>query len=195
VTDEVLMRLVRDGDLAKLGLLFERHHTSLYDFFYRTTGDRGAAEDMVQDVFVRILKYRRTFRNQGRFVGWLFHIARNTRADHFRSRQREERLSGEEAETPSTAPAVHEVMEADEQRSILHKALMQLPDEKREVIVLARYQGMKHDQIAEVLDVDVGTARVRLHRAINELRSLVSILSKKEPPCAVEKPEANLRIV
>jgi HEAT repeat protein len=58
VTDEVLMLAVRDGDLAKLGLLFERYHRALFDFLSRMTGDRTAAEDLVQDVFVRILKYR-----------------------------------------------------------------------------------------------------------------------------------------
>src|SRR5262245_55752354 len=163
------MQAVRDGDIAKLGLLFERYYTSLFDFFHRTTGNRTAAEDLVQEVFVRVLKYRRTFRHEGRFVGWLFHIARNARVDHYRSRQLEEPLSGNEPEPSSAAPPLDQVMEAEERRSILRRALMRLDDDKRDVIVLARYQGMKHEQIAEILDVDVGTARVRLHRAINEL--------------------------
>ena len=75
------MRAVRDGDLAKLGTLFERHHEWLFDFLSRMTGDRTAAEDLTQDVFVRMLKYRGTFRNDGRFETWMFHIARNARAD------------------------------------------------------------------------------------------------------------------
>ena len=87
VTDEILMIAVRDGDLAKLGLLFERYHTALFDFLSRTTGDRAAAEDLVQDVFVRILKYRRTYRDHSCFETWMFRIARNSRADHFRKRE------------------------------------------------------------------------------------------------------------
>ena len=78
------MRAVREGDLTRMGLLFERHHRPLFDFLYRMTGDRGAAEDLVQDVFVRMLRYRSTYRDEGRFETWMFRIARNVRADHFR---------------------------------------------------------------------------------------------------------------
>src|SRR5262245_493083 len=87
VTDEALMQAVRDGDLAKLGVLFERHHRSLFDFLCRVTGDRAKAEDLVQDVFVRMLKYRATYRDDGRFETWMFHLARNARADYFRLRR------------------------------------------------------------------------------------------------------------
>ena len=74
MTDEALMRAVRDGDVARLGELFERHHRSVFDFLVRMTGDRASAEDMVQDVFVRMLKYRATFRDDGRFETWMFRI-------------------------------------------------------------------------------------------------------------------------
>ena len=69
------MQAVRDGDVAKLGPLFERYHIPLFDFLARVTGDQTAAEDLVQDTFVRILKYRSTFRDGGRFETWLFRIA------------------------------------------------------------------------------------------------------------------------
>ena len=61
------MIAVREGDLAKLGLLFERYHVALFDFLNRMTGDWTAAEDLVQDIFIRILKYRATYRDGGRF--------------------------------------------------------------------------------------------------------------------------------
>ena len=75
------------GDIAKLGILFERHHRALFDFLVRMTGNVSAAEDLVQDVFVRVLKYRATWRSEGRFETWLFRIARNARADYFRTRR------------------------------------------------------------------------------------------------------------
>src|SRR5947207_15561366 len=86
MTDEALMLAVRNGDVAKLGTLFERYHVALFDFLCRTTGDRTAAEDLVQDVFVRILKYRHTYPDDSCFETWLFRIARNARADFFRRR-------------------------------------------------------------------------------------------------------------
>ena len=64
------MRAVRNGDVARLGTLFERHHGSVFDFLCRMTGNRTVAEDLTQDVFVRILKYRATFRDEGRFETW-----------------------------------------------------------------------------------------------------------------------------
>ena len=67
-TDERLMLAVRDGDVGKLGLLFERHHQTLFSFFCRLTGNRAIAEDLVQDVFFRVLKYRKSFRDDSRFV-------------------------------------------------------------------------------------------------------------------------------
>src|ERR1044071_2973747 len=85
-TDETLMHAVREGDLAKLGSLFDRYHLPLFDFLNRMTGNRHAAEDLVQEVFLRILKYRASWREGARFETWLFRIARNARADYFSGR-------------------------------------------------------------------------------------------------------------
>jgi RNA polymerase sigma-70 factor (ECF subfamily) len=104
VTDEALMRAVRDGDVAQLGTLFERYHVPLFDFLVRMTGDRTAAEDLVQDIFMRVLKYRSTFRDAGSFETWLFRIARNARADYFRKRQSNEPLVEKNFERPDAGP-------------------------------------------------------------------------------------------
>src|SRR5688500_20231791 len=101
------MRAVRDGDIGQLGVLFERYHGPVFDFLSRMTGDRLAAEDMVQDVFIRILKYRGTFRDEGSFETWLFRIARNARADYFRQRTPADALGEEALErvAPTAGPA------------------------------------------------------------------------------------------
>src|SRR5215207_11561534 len=98
------MRAVRDGDIGQLGVLFERYHGPVFDFLSRMTGDRLAAEDMVQDVFMRILKYRGTFRDGGSFETWLYRIARNARADYFRQRAPLEPLEGDALERPEPQP-------------------------------------------------------------------------------------------
>jgi RNA polymerase sigma factor (sigma-70 family) len=97
------MEAVRNGDLAKLGILFERHHRALFDFLVRMTSSPSTAEDLVQDVFVRVLKYRGTWRGEGRFDTWLFRIARNARADYFRTRPPNAPID-DAAEYPSHAP-------------------------------------------------------------------------------------------
>src|SRR5260370_9493927 len=83
-TDVGLMLQVRDGDGETLGVLFERHPAPLYNFYTKLTGDRALSEDLVQEVFLRILRHRKTFRDGTPFRAWIYQIARNARIDHFR---------------------------------------------------------------------------------------------------------------
>jgi RNA polymerase sigma-70 factor (ECF subfamily) len=178
VTDETLMDGVRNGDFGKLGILFERHHRALFDFLARVTGDAAAAEDLVQDVFVRVLKYRATWRGEGRFETWLFRIARNSRADYFKNRPADAPID-EAAEHPSRAPLPADTLARDRDVARLQCALMLLREDKRELIVLARYRGMKLDAIADLLGIEVGTVKVRIHRAVRELRDIFLQLDER----------------
>jgi RNA polymerase sigma-70 factor (ECF subfamily) len=195
VTDEALMTAVRSGDLGKLGILFERYHGPLFDFLARMTGDRTAAEDLVQDIFVRILKYRATFRDGGSFETWLYRIARNARADYFRQRTPVEPLEGEALDRPEPAPGPALRLMADRDRARLKRALMLLPEDKRELLVLARYRDMKYERIAEILGIEVGAVKVRVHRAIRELRTLFLQLRDETPSCDVKTPGRTFQII
>src|SRR5215470_5016737 len=94
-TDESLMLAVRNGELDQFAVLFERHHDRLFSFFYRMTADPPASEDLTQDVFFRMLKYRSSFGEDSDFRAWMYQIARNVRADHFRKRMAEAELPGD----------------------------------------------------------------------------------------------------
>jgi RNA polymerase sigma factor (sigma-70 family) len=83
-SDNELMGEVRSGDLDKLGLLFERHKDALFGYFYRNTHSAEISEDLVQSVFLRILKYRARFSGDGKFTTWMYHIAHNVHTDHFK---------------------------------------------------------------------------------------------------------------
>ena len=195
-TDENLMLAVRAGDVSQLGLLFDRHHRALFDFFARMTGSRAIAEDLVQDVFFRILKYRATFRADSRFKAWMFHIARNARVDYYRKHHPETVLPEDDtAGFQSPGPAPSHRLEQEEQITLLECAMFKLPAEKREVLVLSRYQEMKYEQIAEVMGCEVGTVKVRVHRALNELREIFLKLSSEKLPCNVKKSGNSLRIM
>ena len=181
------MRAVRDGDVGQLGVLFERYHGPVFDFLSRMTGDRLAAEDMVQDVFMRILKYRATYRDGGSFETWLFRIARNARADYFRQRPPVDALGDDVLERPETQPGPARRLEAARERDRLRRALMQLREDKRELLVLARYRDMKYEQIADILGIEVGAVKVRVHRALRELREIF-LEMKDENPTWTAKP-------
>ncbi len=195
-TDENLMLAVRDGDVAKLGVLFNRHHRALFDFFFRLTGSPAVADDLVQDVFFRILKYRKTFRHESWFKAWMFHIARNARVDYYRSHRGEAILEdGHAGGLESSLPPPGQQLEHRQQAMLLECALFQLSPEKREVLVLSRYQDMKYEEIAELMSCQVGTVKTRVHRALKELRELFLKLSSEKPPCNVKKSESNLQVI
>lgn len=187
VNDEALMRAVREGDLGKLGALFDRYHGPLFDFLNRMTGRRDVAEDLVQEVFLRILKYRATYRDEARFETWVFRIARNARADYFTKRDTVEPLSDEALESPDEAPGPEGTLEQEHESARLRCALMTLREDRRELLILARYQGMKHEAIAELLGIDTGAVKVRIHRALKELRDTFERLAER-PSCDVKTP-------
>ena len=194
-TDENLMLAVRNGDVGKLGLLFDRHHRALFDFFFRLTGRRPVADDLVQDVFFRILKYRKTFRDESWFKAWMFHIARNARFDYYRSHKAEEILEDDADAFRSSSPLPGQQLEDRQQALLLECALFKLSPEKREVLILSRYQDMKYEQIAELMNCEVGTVKTRVHRALNELRDIFLQLSSEKPSCNVKRSENSLRIM
>jgi RNA polymerase sigma factor (sigma-70 family) len=175
--DHVVMLKVRDGDVAKLGLLFERYQGVLFNFFLRLTGNRQISEDLVQDVFFRMLKYRHTYLDESDFTTWMYQIARNVRFDYFRKRKREVMLNEEENERVSPGPGQGEKLERDQQVVLLRGALARLPEEKREILLLSRFQNLKYDQIARILCCDVGTVKVRVYRAVRELGEIFFRLS------------------
>jgi RNA polymerase sigma-70 factor (ECF subfamily) len=167
----------------------------LFDFLSRITGDRVAAEDLVQDVFVRILKYRATYRDGGSFETWLYRIARNARADYFRRRTVSEPLVDEAFEQPERSAGPAQRLEHARDAARLKRALMMLRDDKRELIVLARYRALKHEQIAELLGIETGAVKVRLHRALRELRDIFLKLSDESSPCSVKTSTRALQII
>src|SRR4029077_10658289 len=171
--DEDLMLQVRDGAGETLGVLFDRYQTPLFNFYSKLTGDRTLSEDLVQEVFFRILKYRHSYRPGTPFRAWMYQIARNARQDYHRKHPQSLPVE------PEMSPAVisADSADAEQQAALLHRALLMLPDEKREVLVLSRFQELKYEEIARLLDCEVGTVKVRVHRALRELRGIFEKLT------------------
>ncbi|MEE9168412.1 MAG: RNA polymerase sigma factor [bacterium] len=177
ISDNELMLSVREGAVDKLGLLFERHHVPLYNFFLKLVGNREISEDLVQEVFLRILKHRKTYRGESKFTSWMYQIARNARVDYYRKRKLEVSTDEEEMEPVSQDPMPTDDLETGQETALLRTALNRLPFKKREVLVLSRFHDMKYEEIAKVLNCPVSTVKVLVHRAIKDLRSIFYELS------------------
>jgi len=160
------METVRSGDLGGLAVLFERHHRPLFNYFVHLNGNRELSEDLVQDVFMRMLKYRQTFKPDRPFAAWMYQIARNAQADSLQKRKFEVGLGDKEF---ASEHAMDENLTRKQEISILRRAMARLPLEKRELLVLSRFQNMKYEHIAEILGCEPGTVKVRVFRAMRAL--------------------------
>ena len=173
-SDHILMIAVRAGEIRQLGTLFERYHRRLYGFFLRMTNQPAVSEDLVQIVFYRILKYRHTYRDEGKFSAWIFHLARKVAADHFR-KHASTPVPTDPADLPAQPdpdPQPSERAATTEDVTLLRTARAHLPLVHREVLVLSRLQQLDHKEVARLLDCSVGAVKVRAHRALKELRDL-----------------------
>lgn len=179
MTDRELMLEVRDGRTPALGELFERNHERIFRFCMRMTGSRQHSEDLVQDVFMRMLKYRKTYRDDFEFAPWMYRLARNACTDHFRRGPRPSESLESAADLVSDEPLASVVSEHDESVALLRRALLRLPLQRREVLVLSRFEFKSYDEIATLLNCSVGAVKVRVHRAVKHLRQIYTELASE----------------
>jgi RNA polymerase sigma-70 factor (ECF subfamily) len=167
------MQEVKAGRLDRLGELFGRYSQKLYAFFYRMTGEREVSQDLVQNVFERILKYRHTFTGDG-FITWMYHLARNVSADHFRKAGKFRYSKDLDTWSDKVADSVQTDagMQKEQELQLLQLALQKLSVDRREVITLSRYQELKYEEIARILDCTEGAVKVRVHRAMQDLKTI-----------------------
>lgn len=173
LSDNALMLKVKNGDIDKMGLLYERYHRQLYRFIFNMTKQKELSEDMVQNIFLRMLKYPDGFMGFGEYKMWMYHIARNAIYDHFRKVKKaplntdvknfEERIEGEQYSDAR--------LEKEQELRILETAMEKLSDENRELLILCRFQELKYHEIAKILNTTEGAIKVRVHRALNQLKS------------------------
>ena len=168
------MLRVKAGDLNKMGLLFERYHRELFGFLYHMSGRPDASEDMVQTVFYRMLKYRHTFTGEGAFRTWMYHLARNVFADSVqKNKQSAQHYDvADYAERVGGGTMADESIQREQELALLQDALARLDPGHREVLILSRYQELKYEEIARILNTTEGAVKVRVHRAMQELKTI-----------------------
>lgn len=174
-----LMARVRDGDREAVIGIVERYQDELIGFFYHLSWDQLTAEELAQDVFVRLYNARERWQPTARLRTWLYRIAHNLWIDHLRRRRSLVSLDAERGEEglrlsdAIAAPAEPDpdARERDAQiRTRVRSALAELPDGQREVFILANDQGLKYQEIAGILGIPEGTVKSRMHHAVRFLR-------------------------
>ncbi|MBO0320755.1 RNA polymerase sigma factor [Muricauda sp. CAU 1633] len=166
LSDEILMQKVAEGNLDLLKVLFDRHHKHVYHFLYKMSGDSMLSEDLTQDVFYKLIKYRSSYKN-GSFVSWLFTIARNNLKSHFTRNQRHHEDLGVLEYT-----SVENESEGAEDHSQLQHALNQLDVEDRELIILNRFEDIRYEELAEILGSTPGAVKTKVCRVLKKLKKI-----------------------
>ena len=175
-TDEELMLRYAAGDAGAFETLYRRHRGPLYRFMLRQAGDAGAAEELFQDVWMRVIDSRERYEVRARFTTWLYTIAHNRLADHHRARRPAVSLSQEEGEEvleslSDGGPAVE--VRLDDKRALARmlEALAELPEAQREAFLMQQEGGMSLEEIAAATGAGRETVKSRLRYALAKLRA------------------------
>ncbi|NLX12976.1 MAG: RNA polymerase sigma factor [Phycisphaerales bacterium] len=182
-----MINRAQQRDPRAFDALVEAYSSRLYGYFYRFTGSRPDAEDLLQDLFVRLVRMIGQYEHEGRFDSWLFRIAGNLVRDRLRRRQTAHRAglgrpsggTGDETADPliqypdPSAGQPGDRLQMAEETNRLQRAIDRLPEHEREVILLRHFSRMAFKEIAEVLEVPLGTVLARGHRGLGRLRELM----------------------
>lgn len=182
MTDSQLLKQANAGDEAAFLLLYERHRAALFRFVYRMLNSVAAAEDVTQDCFLSLLRQPERFNGaRASLRTYLFAMARNLVLKHFRDSGYEVTVDGwpEEPRLPNTLEPLHLLL-SEEVSSKVRQAVADLPPLQREALVLFEYEELSLAEIAAVVGADVGTVKMRLHRAREQLRRLLAPYFKSD---------------
>lgn len=165
-TDEQLMANVANGNLDCLRFLFDRYNRRIFNFVLQMCGDRELSNDITQEVFYKVMKYRSSYKG-GQFASWIFTITRNGINTHFRSQKMH-------LEDLDTILYKTEDKDADgkEDQAYLQHALQQLDKEDREILIMHKMQGIRYEELGGILDISPGAAKAKSYRALKKLREI-----------------------
>lgn len=166
------MNLVAAGDIKKASLLFDRYHANVYNYLLKVNRNKMLAEDLTQNVFEKMIKYRASFNGKSSFKGWLFTIVRNTNIDHHRKRKYAS-LDDSYLEVKSENCDAQQQMEIQEGNSHLMQAINRLNEQDRELLILSKFEKLKYSEIAVIMGLTESAIKVKAHRTIKKLRNIL----------------------
>lgn len=171
MTEAELVEQARAGDRAAMGALYQAHARRVYSVVRRLVGDDHSAEDVSQDAWIRAFEKLHLFRGESAFGTWMHRLAVNTALNRIRRRGRRDEVEATSEIGLADGPGVDETVLS---QRVLSRALDELPDGYRQVLVLHDVEGLRHDEIADLLGVSVGTSKSQLHKARARMRRLLA---------------------
>lgn len=181
LSDAEIMLRVRDGDDAGFGMLIEKYRSPIVHFMFRMVHNQAVAEELAQEVFLRVYRSRQTYRAEAKFSTWLYRIATNLGVNHARDTKYERMAQNvyldqpdpETGTTPDVAdavPTVEQQLVRQERLKAIREQVMSLPPRQRSAVLMHKYQGLDYKQIGEVLRLSESATKSLLFRAYQELR-------------------------
>jgi RNA polymerase sigma-70 factor (ECF subfamily) len=180
-SDAAIMLRVAAGDEAGFNYLVEKYHRPMIHFLFRMVRNQAVAEELAQEVFLRVYRSRESYRAEAKFTTWLYRIATNLAVNHARDTKHERSAQTiyldapdeESGTTPDVAddePSVEQRMMRDERMAAIRTHVMALPERQRMAVLMHKYQGMDYRQIGEVLKLSESATKSLLFRAYQTLR-------------------------
>lgn len=174
MNDEDLMLGYRDGTAAAFDILYERHKGGLYRYFLRNLNNRAEiANELFQDVWMKLINARLSYRPSAKFTTWLYRLAHNRLIDHWRSQKHVKQQLEYEETIESSCSEPHEEVHQKQVQQQLKQAIANLPEEQRSAILLKEEGALSLSEIAEITGVNKETVKSRLRYAVKRLRSVL----------------------
>ena len=172
LSDEQLMKRLAEGNKQAAAILYDRYHPKIFGYFVRMTRDREASRDLTQNVFVKVIRYSHSWKDDKVFAYWLFHIARNILIDFHRASKRFYDLEDEPEIAVREQEEAIRNSEARESYELLLDAMAKLSPGYRELIEMNRFQGFTYKEIAVTIDSTENAVKVKTFRAIQKLKEI-----------------------
>jgi RNA polymerase sigma-70 factor (ECF subfamily) len=176
LNDQELMRIVQAGDYSPASEIYDRYSGRIYNFAFRFLKNAEAAEDAVQEVFVKMMRHANQFNGDAKLSTWLFSITANWCRDYLRKADNKNKESADvlvSLPTPSEL-APDRNLERRENEQLVRRALDSLTTEQREAILLSRYQGLSYAEIAQIAGCSEGAVKTRVFRAMETLKKTLA---------------------
>lgn len=186
LTDEEVIERFQTGDLVAFDVIVARYKEHLINYVMSFVGERSDAEDIVQDTFVKIYRFRQSYKQVAKFSTWLYTVAGNLARSELRKRRRQQLYvmsnlgnAEKEFEAVETRSAADEMTDSSVTKDLIRKAIRKLPPRYQEVIRLREIENLSYEEIAEQMKLPVGTIKSRVNRAREKLQKTLKFLREK----------------